>query len=530
MAHSARTLPGVSAPSSVVRSIIEIARSIAHALAVVLIDRVASVAARASAPTWSTPGSPCRKRRSEESEAVIAGESASAEGSRSPDRRGSGRGHRSTLPPQQASTPAACRRALARASVREATAASLEGGPVRILFTSTPGYGHVLPMLPLARAALLAGHQVRWATGADACRVVRAAGIDATEAGLTDAEVAPMRAEARRAAAGLAPEEVPMRVFPLLFGAARTGPMLAAVLPLARDWRPDLIVHENGELAAPLVGTLLGVPHAVHAFGGAIPAAILADGGEHVAALWSRHGLEMPLYAGCYQHLYLDICPPALQTVPMDHIRDVRAARPVTYDGEDVPELAAVLPEDDGRPLVYVTLGTVSNRVDLMSAVVQMVSGLGVRLLVTVGPGIDPAALGPQPAGVRVRAVGAAGPGAAALRCRGVPRGFGHAAGDRGTRAAPALPPAGGRPVPQRDGAGACPGGVGAAPGRGVAGGCRRRAAGRPGGRAAPRRSRPGARRDRGDWQHGGTESVSPTRSAREEKVLARIDRALATF
>lgn len=274
---------------------------------------------------------------------------------------------------------------------------------MRILFTSTPGYGHVLPMLPLARAALLSGHQVRWATGPDACRVVRAAGIDATEAGLTDAEVAPMRAEARRASVGLAPEEVPMRVFPLLFGAARTGPMLAAVLPLARDWRPDLIVHENGELAAPLVATLLGVPHAVHAFGGAIPAAILADGGEHVAALWSRHGLEMPPYAGCYQHLYLDICPPALQTVPMDHIRDVRAARPVTYDGEDVPELAAVLPEDDGRPLVYVTLGTVSNRVDLMSAVVQMVSGLGVRLLVTVGPGIDPAALGPQPAGVRVQ-------------------------------------------------------------------------------------------------------------------------------
>ena len=56
LAHSERTLPGVSAPSSVVRSIIEIAMSIAHALAVVLIDRVARPAARASAPTWSTPG------------------------------------------------------------------------------------------------------------------------------------------------------------------------------------------------------------------------------------------------------------------------------------------------------------------------------------------------------------------------------------------------------------------------------------------------------------------------------------------
>src|SRR4051812_6207261 len=67
-----RTLPGVSAPSSVVRSTIEIAVSIAQALAVVLIDRVPSTAARASAPTWSTPGSPCRKARNAESDRVTS--------------------------------------------------------------------------------------------------------------------------------------------------------------------------------------------------------------------------------------------------------------------------------------------------------------------------------------------------------------------------------------------------------------------------------------------------------------------------
>ena len=39
------------------------ARSIAHAFAVVLIERVPRVAARASAPTWSTPGRPCRNVR-----------------------------------------------------------------------------------------------------------------------------------------------------------------------------------------------------------------------------------------------------------------------------------------------------------------------------------------------------------------------------------------------------------------------------------------------------------------------------------
>lgn len=48
------------------------ARSSAHALADVLIERVASVAARISAPTWSTPGSPVTKRRRADSDEVTS--------------------------------------------------------------------------------------------------------------------------------------------------------------------------------------------------------------------------------------------------------------------------------------------------------------------------------------------------------------------------------------------------------------------------------------------------------------------------
>ena len=40
-------------------------------------------------------------------------------------------------------------------------------GMARVLFTSCPQYGHVLPMLPLIRAAGRAGHDVRVATGPD---------------------------------------------------------------------------------------------------------------------------------------------------------------------------------------------------------------------------------------------------------------------------------------------------------------------------------------------------------------------------
>src|SRR4051794_24309073 len=75
-AHSERTLPGVSAPSSVVRSIIETARSRACSLLAALMLRVASAAERRSSPTWSTPGSPCRNRRSPDSVPVTSASAA----------------------------------------------------------------------------------------------------------------------------------------------------------------------------------------------------------------------------------------------------------------------------------------------------------------------------------------------------------------------------------------------------------------------------------------------------------------------
>src|SRR5438270_5328541 len=70
-AHSAATLPGVSLPSSVVRSMQRIARSSAQSFEDFLIERVVSRAARTSAPTWSTLRTPrIRDPRCESDRAV----------------------------------------------------------------------------------------------------------------------------------------------------------------------------------------------------------------------------------------------------------------------------------------------------------------------------------------------------------------------------------------------------------------------------------------------------------------------------
>jgi UDP:flavonoid glycosyltransferase YjiC (YdhE family) len=280
--------------------------------------------------------------------------------------------------------------------------AGVEGrGQVRVLVTSTPGYGHVLPMVPLARALLAAGHEVLWATAADACPRVAAAGLEVTPAGLTEEQLGGVRREIAAAITGLRPEQVPLYVFPRLFGEARTPPMVRDLLPVARRWQPDLVVHENAELAAPLVAQLVGVPNVTHAFGGGVPAGILADASERLGPLWAEHGVPIPPYAGCYRDLYLDICPPALQTVPLDHVAAVQPLRPVSYTGEPTA-LPSGLSTADSRPLVYLTLGTVINKADVLRAVVSSLAALDVRLLVTVGPQGDPTALGPQPAHVMV--------------------------------------------------------------------------------------------------------------------------------
>jgi len=272
---------------------------------------------------------------------------------------------------------------------------------VRVLVTSTTGYGHVLPMVPLARALLAAGHEVLWATSADACPRVAAAGIEVAAAGRTEEQIADERRAILSGAAGLRPEQIPQYVFPRLFGATRAPGMVRDLLPVAQQWSPDLVVHENGELAAPLVAQIVGVPHATHAFGGAVPAQILTEAGQVIAPLWAEHGVPLPPYAGCHEHLYLDICPAALQTVSRDHISAVQPLRPVSYTGEPSP-LPAGLSTPDSRPLVYLTLGTVINKADLLRAVVSALAALEIRLLVTVGPQGDPAALGSQPAHVQV--------------------------------------------------------------------------------------------------------------------------------
>src|SRR6266436_9375409 len=79
LAQTAATLPGVSEPSSVVRSMQRMARSSAQSFDDFLIERLASDAARSSAPTSSTLRTPrmseprCDKERAVATDPIVEG-------------------------------------------------------------------------------------------------------------------------------------------------------------------------------------------------------------------------------------------------------------------------------------------------------------------------------------------------------------------------------------------------------------------------------------------------------------------------
>ena len=272
---------------------------------------------------------------------------------------------------------------------------------MRVLFSSTFGYGHMFPMYPLARAFRAAGHDVLWATSADARDRLEAAGLPAAPSGLAGPELRERVGSLQARVASVSPRERAAFMYPRLFGETLTPPMAADLLPLATRWRPDLMVHEHGELASPLVGAVLQVPSVTHAFGGGIPPSMLEDAGARLAGLWAEHGQALPPYAGSFTTLYLDICPPSVQSVPLDHVPARQPLRPVADTGGATGPLPHYL-ERDERPLVYVTLGTVQNRLPLLAPAVAALARLPVRVLVTVGPDGDPDALGPQPDHVHV--------------------------------------------------------------------------------------------------------------------------------
>ena len=246
---------------------------------------------------------------------------------------------------------------------------------MRILFTTFPARGHFHPIAPLALAAQRAGHEVLFASGPDLIAWIRECGFHASAIGEGQGELL-------KAAAETVTGDVTLHLFTDIWVPAA----LPGLIDLARTWKPDFIVHEEEEYAAPLVASLLGIKCVTHSWHSpARPPADRDHAIELLAPLWSKAACDSP--ARTSGDLYLDACPPALQS---DHVHDlgivVWAVRPVSFDGprRDPPAWLLDLP----RPAAYITLGTVPvfSTTDGLRKMVRALAPLFASIVVTTGP------------------------------------------------------------------------------------------------------------------------------------------------
>jgi len=246
------------------------------------------------------------------------------------------------------------------------------------------------------------GHDVLWAVPADGVGHVERAGIRAVAAGPAGPTNLPEVLGRHPELKALSQRERPDVMFGKVFGEAVASAMFPDVLRVAIEWRPDLVVADAAEFAGHIAAAELGVPSVTKGFGPLLPERRVATIDEEVAPLWRTRGLEPRQYGGSYEHLYLDIYPPALESASSAHIPRRQLLRPVTDDGADESSPLPLPAAPSDAPLVYVTMGTMFNDPAPLVAVVAAVSELDVRVLVTVGPRADPAALGSLPANARV--------------------------------------------------------------------------------------------------------------------------------
>ena len=204
---------------------------------------------------------------------------------------------------------------------------------MRVLITSISGYGHLQPLLPLAKALSDAHHEVAIATGSELRPRAEAAGFTAFDAGLAIstaferlAELFPDQTYNR-----LEPAEILGWYLPHLFGDIFAPAMLGDLEPLVRSWRPDVVLHDTWEFAGPIAAASAGIPSICQTLGLRFDDRILDSVADAVAPLWRQRGLEPDPAAGLYRSLCLDITPPSFQHYESARNRSViYPPRPIT--------------------------------------------------------------------------------------------------------------------------------------------------------------------------------------------------------
>jgi len=273
---------------------------------------------------------------------------------------------------------------------------------VRVLVTSTPGAGHVFAVLPLADALRRAGHDLLWAVAEEGADLVRHRGFDVVYAGMSVAErratLAPRLAEIMRHP----PRQRRGRLYAGLFAEGAAPRTVKELGPIFDSYRPNLVIHEIGELGAAPHAVARLIPHVTVAFSGALPADAVERASEALAPVWATLDLPAPSMSDIAGDLYLHPFPSSMGQAPT--LDQVCPMRPTDLGGDSDAPLEWITEVGRQRPALYVTAGT-TPVVALMAPWRPMFDALAqidADVVATIGSQLPLEDLGPVPANVRV--------------------------------------------------------------------------------------------------------------------------------
>lgn len=237
---------------------------------------------------------------------------------------------------------------------------------MRVLFSTIPLSGHFFPMVPLAWACRLAGHEVLVTTAENFVPTVARSGLPVVACGpaadgLDEAFVLAKGHELaeRRYAHGKGFARV----------AARALPGMAAVMD---SWRPDVVVSERAEHAGPVTAAARGIPVVELHWA-------VAELGEYRASAAVELG-DLPTASAV-----LNPWPPSLRLSYSDGHRSMCN---VDYNGDGRVPIWALRPAD--RPRVCVTFGTVlpqlylDDAYELVVPVLETLARMNMEIVVAV--------------------------------------------------------------------------------------------------------------------------------------------------
>jgi UDP:flavonoid glycosyltransferase YjiC (YdhE family) len=181
---------------------------------------------------------------------------------------------------------------------------------MRVLVSAVPAVGHVVPLLGLAKALQLAGHEIQFATNRENHRLVASAGLHPLEAGMSLVEMRDERHRRWPETDGQPASDWATRMWAQIMAPSTLKDLLA----IMADWQPHVVVHDEGDYAGPIAAAKAGIPWVTHGWGSPLrPIGELTELEELAGWLWVSNGLDVPASAGLYQHALVNPCPRFLQ-------------------------------------------------------------------------------------------------------------------------------------------------------------------------------------------------------------------------